>query len=248
MRRVDQQNNFTNIGYRWWPEHWIINWGPTANYRLNFNHAGIREDESMGGGVDFEFVKNISASAKADQTLERFGGINFHKSSYSLSANTSTSRLFTLRGSVTVGDEIYFDPENPYLGRTTQTRFSTVLRPTPRLTSQLDLNTSRFTDIRVGAQEVFHVKILRALSTFTFTDRMLVRNITEYNSYSRKLGLNILLNYRLNALTVFYAGYDDHYRQADLIPDLMDDEFFPATAFRRTNRAIFMKLQYLFRY
>ena len=248
VRRVDQQNNFTNIGYRWWPEHWIINWGPTANYRLNFNHAGIREDESMGGGVDFEFAKNISASAKADQTLERFGGINFHKSSYSLSANTSTSRLFTLRGSVTVGDEIYFDPENPYLGRTAQTRFSTVLRPTPRLTSQLDLNTSRFTDIRVGAQEVFHVKILRALSTFTFTDRMLVRNITEYNSYSRKLGLNILLNYRLNALTVFYAGYDDHYRQADLIPDLMDDEFFPATAFRRTNRAIFMKLQYLFRY
>ena len=248
VRRVDQQRNFTNIGYRWWPEHWIINWGPTANYQLNFNHAGIREDEVMGGGVNFAFARNISASVKADQTLERFGGINFHKTSYNVSASTSTNRLFTLRGNFTAGDEIYFDPENPYLGRTRQTRLSTVLRPTPRLTSQLDLNTSRFTDIRVGAKEVFHVKILRALSTFTFTDRMLVRNITEYNSYSRKLGLNILLNYRLNALTVFYAGYDDHYRQADLIPDLMDDEFFPATAFRRTNRAVFMKLQYLFRY
>ena len=248
VRRVDQQNNFTNIGYRWWPEHWIINWGPTANYQLNFNHAGIREDESMGGGVNFEFSRNIRASVKADQTLERFGGINFHKTSYNVSASTSTNRLFTLRGNFSAGDEIYFDPENPYLGRTVQTRLSTVLRPTPRLTSQVDLNTSRFTDIRVGAKEVFHVKILRALSTFTFTDRMLIRNITEYNSYSRKLGLNILLNYRLNALTVFYAGYDDHYRQADLIPDLLDDEFFPATAFRRTNRAIFMKLQYLFRY
>ena len=100
----------------------------------------------------------------------------------------------------------------------------------------------------MGSKEVFDVKVLRAFSTFTFTDRMLVRNITEYNSFSRKIGLNILLNYRLNALTVFYVGYDDHYRQADLIPDLMDDEFFPATAFRRTNRAVFMKLQYLFRY
>jgi len=248
VRRVDQQRNFTNIGYRWWPEHWIINWGPTANYQLSFNHAGIREDEVMGGGVNFEFAKNIRTHIKADQTLERFGGINFHKTTYHVSASTSTNRLFTLRGSFTAGDEIYFDPENPYLGRTKQTRLSTVLRPTPRLTSQLDLNTSRFTDIRVGAKEVFHVKILRALSTFTFTDRMLVRNITEYNSFSRKLGLNILLNYRLNALTVFYVGYDDHYRQADLIPDLMDDEFFPATAFRRTNRAVFMKLQYLFRY
>ena len=248
VRRVDQQNNRTTIGYRWWPEHWIINWGPTANYELNFNHAGIREDEVMGGGVNFEFSRNIRASVKADQTLERFGGINFHKTSYNVSASTSTNRLFTLRGNFTAGDEIYFDPENPYLGRTVQTRFSTVLRPIPRLTSQVDLNTSRFTDIRVGAKEVFHVKILRALSTFTFTDRMLIRNITEYNSFSRKLGLNVLLNYRLNALTVFYVGYDDHYRQADLIPDLMDDEFFPATAFRRTNRAVFMKLQYLFRY
>ncbi|HIC58104.1 MAG TPA: hypothetical protein EYO94_11935 [Acidobacteria bacterium] len=248
VRRVDQQRNLTTIGYRWWPEHWIINWGPTANYQLNFNHAGIREDEVMGGGVNFEFSRNIRASVKADQTLERFGGINFHKTSYNVSASTSTNRLFTLRGNFTAGDEIYFDPENPYLGRTVQTRLSTVLRPTPRLTSQVDLNTSRFTDIRVGSKEVFDVKILRALSTFAFTDRMLVRNITEYNSFSRKLGLNILLNYRLNALTVFYVGYDDHYRQADLIPDLMDDEFFPARAFRRTNRAVFMKLQYLFRY
>lgn len=248
VRRVDQQRNLTTIGYRWWPEYWIINWGPTANYELNFNHAGTREDEVMGGGVNFEFAKNIRTHIKADQTLERFGGINFHKTTYHVSASTSTNRLFTLRGSFTAGDEIYFDPENPYLGRTKQTRLSTVLRPTPRLTSQVDLNTSRFTDIRVGSKEVFDVKVLRAFSTFTFTDRMLVRNITEYNSFSRKIGLNILLNYRLNALTVFYAGYDDHYRQADLIPDLMDDEFFPATAFRRTNRAVFMKLQYLFRY
>ena len=248
VRRVNEQRSFSRIGYRWWPQHWLINWGPSGGYRLNFNYDGIRVDEVVEGEVDFAFAHNISADVGVSQALERFGGINFDKTTYTASVRTSTSRVFTLRGNVTTGDEIYFDPENPYLGRSVQLGLSTILRPNPRLTSQVDLNTSRFTDIRAGSQEVFNVKVLRAFSTFTFTDRMLVRNITEYNSFSRKVGLNILLSYRLNALTVFYAGYDDHYRQADLIPDLLDDEFHPSTSFRQTNRAVFMKVQYLFRY
>ena len=33
VRRVDQKNTSTNMSYRWWPESWIINWGPRVNYR-----------------------------------------------------------------------------------------------------------------------------------------------------------------------------------------------------------------------
>lgn len=42
----------------------------------------------------------------------------------------------------------------------------------------------------------------------------------------------------------FYFGYDDHYRQEEF---LEEDRYF-ASDLRRTNRAIFTKLQYLFRY
>ena len=47
--------------------------------------------------------------------------------------------------------------------------------------------------------------------------------------------------------------YDDHYLQADHITrDLdgngIDDRIFQSTALKRTNRAVFVKLQYLFRY
>ena len=55
----------------------------------------------------------------------------------------------------------------------------------------------------------------------------------------------MLVTYRVNAGTVFFVGYDDHYQQADLV----DDELFPdTTVYTRTNRAFFTKLQYLFRY
>ena len=44
--------------------------------------------------------------------------------------------------------------------------------------------------------------------------------------------------------TVFYAGYDDRYRQGDYI----NHALFPLPEYQRTTRAIFTKLQYLFRY
>ena len=79
------------------------------------------------------------------------------------------------------------------------------------------------------------------------------RNIAEYNSFDRKINLNVLFTYRVNAGTVFYIGYDDRYQQADRIErdtngDGLDDRFFFSTDLRRTNPAIFTKLQYLFRY
>ena len=92
--------------------------------------------------------------------------------------------------------------------------------------------------------KVFDIKILRTRSTYQFTDRLLLRNIVEYDTFEKSLGGNVLVSYRVNAGTVFFVGYDDHYRQGNQI----DERLFPTAAMLRTNRALFTKLQYLFRY
>ena len=109
------------------------------------------------------------------------------------------------------------------------------------------MNTSRFTDPTNDDAEVFDVKIIRAQTTFQISNPLLVRNITEYDTFDRQFDFNLLLTYRVNGGTVFYVGYDDHYRQEDQIEDL-DEQLFLSNNFRRTNRAVFTKLQYLFRY
>ena len=248
LQRVDQKLLGTNVGYRWWPESWLISWGPLLDYQLSYTHEGIREDEIIDAGLNFDFSRNINVSGNAIQAHERFGGVDFDRRNYNVSTFISTSRLFSLGGSYRWGDEIYYiDRRNPYLGRGNSASLSATIRPYPRWSSQLNLVTSRFFDIRNGSHEVFDVQVLRALSTFTFTDRLLLRNITEYNSFRGTLGTNLLFTYRVNALTVFYVGYDDHYRQEDLI-DVHDSRFFQSTALRRTNRALFTKLRILFRY
>ena len=69
----------------------------------------------------------------------------------------------------------------------------------------------------------------------------------EYDSFAGTLGTNLLVTYRINALTVFYAGYDDHYRQGDVL-DRAGDRYFPTSALRPTNRALSTKRWILFRY
>ena len=55
-----------------------------------------------------------------------------------------------------------------------------------------------------------------------------------------------MATYRINAGTVFFFGYDDHYQQFDRF-EQMGDELLLRRDLQRTNRAVFTKLQYLFR-
>ena len=253
VRRQDQKRTFGNIGYQWWPESWLINWGPEFGYGRLFDFDGVLQDENASGGVDLEFAKNISVGVSASRDLERFEGIDFVQNRLKLNGRINTSRAFQLGAGFDMGDQLFFDVDNPFLGRGIGGNLNATLRPVSRLQSRLSFDVSRLTDPRNGDVEVFNVKIVRAQSTYQFTDRLLLRNITEFNTFDGTLDLNLLFTYRVNAGTVFYGGYDDHYQQAerlgnDLDGDGIDDPFLLVQDYRRTNRAVFMKVQYLFRY
>ena len=255
VRRTDQRATFGTMLYRWWPEHWLISWGPSLDYMRGHNFAGVLEDQQVRGGLNFSFANNVRFDANVSREMERFGGIDFFKTRYSYMGVISASRAYSFGVGADGGNQIFFDPDNPYLGRDRGWNIFFNLRAFPRWQSRVFVNTNRFVDARRTGREtlVFDVNIFRAQTTYQFTDRLLFRNISEFNSFDQKLSLNFLFTYRVNAGTVFYVGYDDHYRQADLIErdvdgDGLDDRFFPGTALKRTNRAIFTKLQYLFRY
>ena len=82
------------------------------------------------------------------------------------------------------------------------------------------------------------VNIVRSRTTYQFTPRLLIRNITESNSgigSNHTLFQNILVTYRVNSGTVFYMGYDDRYTDADPIKARL----FQESDYQRTSRAFF---------
>ena len=253
VRRVDTKRLYSRLGYNFWPESWIVNWGPSIQYGRNHNFGNDLDDEDVRLGFTARFARNISFNADVREEMERYQGIRFHKRAVSVGGQVNTSRMLVVGGYYRQGDEVKYQ-ENPYLGKGGSGSFFAAVRPVSRFQSELNLSVSDFIDLRNGADTIFDVKILRNLSTYQFTDRFLLRNIAEYNTFDRTFGMNWLLTYRVNAGTAFYLGYDDRYQQADRLygdidGDGFEDQLFPTlTMLQQTNRAIFTKVQYLFRY
>ncbi len=240
--RTDTRVAQANVSYRWWPENWLVNWGPLASYSRNYDFEGLLQDEQAQVGVRGLMSNSMIWVAMANRDMERYGGIEFFKTNAFLGGGFAASRRLSAGGFFNWGDQIRYG-DDPFLGNgATATLFASV-RPMSRLNADLNFITSRLHDPR-SAEQVFDVKIYRALTTYQFTNRLLLRNILEYNAFSGTLAANLLVTYRVNAGTVFFVGYDDHYQQGDLI----DSTIFPTTRFEQTNRAIFTKLSYLFRF
>jgi hypothetical protein len=246
IQRVDQIKSMPNISYRFWPESWILNWGPSFSAPNTFDFAGVLQDLAYNPGVSFSFAKNISFSANYSRQMERFRDVDYNKNSWSVSGTVNSSRKISFTANYGDGDEIRFVTD-PFLGRNRDYGATVTYRPTARLQSVFRLSTSRFVDERADLPAtVFDVKIIRSTTTYQFTPRLLLRGISEFNvgvGSNHTVFQNLLVTYRVNSGTVFYLGYDDRFRQGNAI----NDGVFTDTAYRRTNRALFTKLQYLFR-
>ena len=242
VQRVDTRVAQANVSYRWWPENWLVNWGPLASYSRNYDFEGLLHDEQAQVGVRGVTTSSIIWVAMANRDMERYEGIEFLKTNAFLGGGFAASRRLSAGGFFNWGDQVRYG-DDPFLGSGATATFFASVRPMSRLNADLNFITSRLYDPRTSEQ-VFDVKIYRALTTWQFTNRLLLRNILEYNAFSGTVAANLLFTYRVNAGTVFFLGYDDHYRQGDLI----DSTVFPTMRFEQTNRAIFTKLSYLFRF
>ena len=192
VRRVDQKRGYSRIGYRFWPESWVVNWGPSLQYSWNHNFKNVLEDEEIRAGFDATFARNISVNASFRDEIERFGGINFKKQAISLGGTVNTNRRLAVGGYYRYGDEVRYN-DNPFLGQGSTGSFFATVRPFSRLQSEVGLSTSDFIDSRTGEELLFDVKILRTLSTYQLSDRFMLRSIAEFNTFEETIGMNWLL-------------------------------------------------------
>ena len=242
VQRTDVRRTEGQAGYRWWPGGRIINWGPDVSYARNYDFNGVLQDEGTGLGANVQLARNIRFNLSANREMERFGGIDFWKSRRNVFGQVGTSRRVSFGGGVNWGDQVRYT-STPFLGQARGGRLFINVLPFSRLRSNLNVNFSRLVDPRDGSR-VFDVKIIRSQTNYQFTDRFVLRSILQYNTLTTALDANVLLTYRVNAGTVFFVGYDDHYRQGTQL----DATLYPPDAFQQTRRAFFTKLSYLFRY
>ena len=154
VQRTDQRRLAGNVAYRWWPEQTLVNWGTQVDYGRTYDFANVLQDKNAGLRVDVNFVHNVLIHAEVRRDMERFGGVEFFKTGYGWGGGVSTSRHLALGGWVGVGDQVFYDPQAPYLGRGTTYGFYFTVRPSHRLSSDISVQRSRFVGAVASRSEI----------------------------------------------------------------------------------------------
>ena len=214
---------------RWYRNLYLsVGGDATRQYDGGWNEWGMDISATYQGPRQSEISVNLAPNQ------EYFAGTTYHNHRASVFASMQVSRDIAAGIGIRGGEAIDFNNEQ-------QAQF---LEVTPsadvnigqHVTAALAYAYQAF-ETKDGAQ-IFDVHLPQARLLWHFNRRAYVRTIVQYqqvefpDSEERELLTQLLFSYRLNAQTVFLAGYSDDYQgERDLT---------------RTERAVFVKLGYAF--
>ncbi|MFN8241049.1 MAG: hypothetical protein U0X39_09930 [Bacteroidales bacterium] len=166
---------------------------------------------------------------------ERFRNVFFTDvNRWFLNFSTTPVRGFTLEMEGQVGRFIYRSSV-PEKGKGYNFTTALSVEPMPRLKASFEWSTAKLTETD-GSDEYYNGHIFRNITTFQFSRKLFLREIAQYNTFSKSFSIYPLVSYKFNAFTMFCAGMTRDmmdYNQADY-------------SFRTTGYQYFVKLQYLF--
>ena len=97
VRRTDERRLSGNIGYRFWPNGRIVNWGPRIKVLRNWDFDRVLQDARLGFSLNFSLAGNVRLSADFDKEMERFEGIDFDMNRFSARVSKN-SRSYSFGG------------------------------------------------------------------------------------------------------------------------------------------------------
>jgi Domain of unknown function (DUF5916) len=196
VNRIDIRQNNAFGGYFWRPEKSkIVDFGPTANETVDWNHNGILQDWGAALGFQMDFTKQTTLSISRGEAYELFENIGFRKHSTSLLVSTQPYKWisFSTRYTQGIGENFFpaqsLVPFQPFLGSTKRVNFGFTLRPSARfrldetliyyrLGTRAGWTTPPFTP----GQSVFNNYLHRAKLNYQFTKELSLRLILDYNA------------------------------------------------------------------
>jgi hypothetical protein len=238
----------TQIGYRFFAAtaERRIRGGPQKWFRDLYFSSGVDGTRQYDGawnewgadlGVTYRGPKQSEVNFGLAPNQEFFDGTTYHDFRYSFFAAFQAAPDVRLGTSVRWGEVIDYtnSQQADYLTLSPYTLFNVGRHIYGEISYDYQV-----LDTKQG-QRIYAVHLPQARLLYHFNGRTFVRAILQYQMLKREIPASIesrelltqfLFSYRINAQTVFLAGYSDNYEGA--------------TNLDRTNRAIFAKVSYAF--
>ncbi|MCP2519093.1 carbohydrate binding family 9 domain-containing protein [Candidatus Aminicenantes bacterium AC-335-A11] len=223
------------LAYKYYPQKkFLIFLRPMIHYRRWYDFKNILTDEAKIFSIYMRGSKETILSIKYSDYMERWAGINFHKNYFYLSASSQPFKWLSGSYNFLIGDGIYYDPKNPYLGFRINHYIKTEIRPSSILRISYYFKNSKFFK-KKGGEKVYDINTIRQKITLQISRTLSFRFITDYHSYYKKLFNSFLISWEYRPGTTFYLGFDDTQEKE------MD-------VFVRKKRTFFVKFSYWWRF
>jgi len=174
-------------------------------YFLHDRTSGM-DDKGVQLQVNFNFALEGNAGVTLETAQESWAGQEFHKLFTDLYVNLQPFKWLSFHSCFGSGDSIYYDPEEPFLGRRQQWHLQFNLQPNENLNLLAERIINTFDRAHSGAR-VYEEDIWRGRLTYQFNEHLFVRGLVQYDSFYRMVLGDALAAFTYIPGTVIYLGY-----------------------------------------
>jgi hypothetical protein len=215
--------------------------------KLGHDEVQNGNEDALNTGIRFNFTRQGYAEVSHVEGHEPWLGQRFEKGkAVQFFTDVQILRWLNVNGGFGVGPDIFYDPVNPFQGRSRDGSFGFTFQPSRNFSQDVSVNMIRF-DRESTGERVYNVDIVNSRTTYQFDKHFLVRLLEQFDSSSHRLLTDLLASYELVPGTVFHAGYGSLFEQRPtqagvFVPNGLDRQYLTV------NRGLFFKASYLHRF
>lgn len=248
LNRVNITSGSAFINRSWYPDKdrhpWIRRVAIVSFQRGGTDrHAGGGEYIGVVGG-QFNFSRQGFLRVQTQRGFEHWQQQRFDTQGFNAFGFVQAFRWLGVNGGIFRGDQVFYAQVDPFLGRQSSGGVGVNFQPTGRLSQELGLEHVVFNRKSTG-DHVYTVTVVNTKTTYQFSRAFSVRGIAQYDSSRERVLTDFLSSYEPRPGTVVYVGYGSLIERRAFV----DGQWVPQTgAFRTTERGLFLKASYLYRF
>lgn len=249
INRVGITGGWAYVERNFYPDKVRYPWVRRASL-FSFTQGG-RDRLSGGGnevlqlaGVRFNFSRQGFFRVDRSFGFEHWQGQRFDRGRWRSFGEVQLYRWLRLNGEISSGLSVFYDPVDPFQGRSLGFEAGVTLQPNGQLSQELDYERVDFRRESTN-ERVFDIDIINSKTTYQFTRALAARALVRYDSSRRQVLTDFLGSYEPRPGTVVYIGYGSLLERRGFV----DGEWIPREGtYHTTRRGLFFKASYLYRF
>jgi Domain of unknown function (DUF5916)/Carbohydrate family 9 binding domain-like len=249
INRVGITGGWGFVNRSWYPDKKKYPWIRRVAI-INFTKGG--QDRLSGGGSEaftlvggqFNFTRQGFLRVQRTFGFEHWQRQRFENGGFNAFGSVQLFHWLSFNGGVFAGSAVFYDPEEPFQGRAHNFSGGITFQPSGRFTQDIGTDHVSF-DRESTGEHVYTVTVVNTKTTYQFTRAFALRGLAQYDSSRRRVLTDFLASYEPRPGTVVYAGYGSLIERRDFV----DGQWVPLTGtYRTTQRGLFFKASYLYRF